>query len=56
MLDREMARRGSYARHPIEGDLLGGFRSGRLEIGQGCHFEPGCWITMSDHAKVTLGR
>lgn len=55
MLDREMARRGSYARHPIEGDLLGGFSSGRLVIGQGCHFEPGCWITMSDHARVTLG-
>ncbi len=55
MLDRELARRGSYARHPIEGDVLGALRSGRLKIGQGCHFEPGCWITMSDHAKVTLG-
>jgi acetyltransferase-like isoleucine patch superfamily enzyme len=54
-LDLEMARRGSYARHPVEGDFLGALRDGRLEIGQGCHFEPGCWITMSDHAKVTLG-
>lgn len=55
MLDREMARRGSYARHPIEGNFLEGLKSGQLEIGQGCHFEPGCWLTMSDHAKVTLG-
>ena len=55
LLDRELARRGSYARHPVEGDLLGAFRSGRLEIGQGCHLEPGCWITMSEHAKVKLG-
>lgn len=55
MLDRELARRGSYARHPIEGDVLGALRSGRLTIGEGCHFEPGCWITMSDHARVTLG-
>ncbi|HMT03936.1 MAG: acyltransferase [Solirubrobacterales bacterium] len=55
MLDREISRRGSYIRHPIEGDVLGALRSGQLSVGQGCHFEPGCWITMSDHAKVTLG-
>lgn len=55
MLDREMARRGSYVRHPVEGDLLGPLRDGRLVVGQGCHFEPGCWITMSDHARVVLG-
>ncbi len=55
MLDRELARRGAYVRHPIEGDVLGALRSGQLEIGQGCHFEPGCWLTMSERAKVTLG-
>ncbi|MBN8866949.1 MAG: acyltransferase [Solirubrobacterales bacterium] len=55
MLDREMARRGCYARHPVEGDLLEQLRSGRLELGQGCHFEPGVWITMSPQAKVRLG-
>lgn len=55
MLDREMSKQGSYIRHPIEGDVLGALRSGQLEIGQGCHFEPGCWITMSGQAKVTLG-
>lgn len=55
MLDRELARRGAYGRHPIEGDLLGALRSGRLEIGPGSHLEPGCWVTMSDHAKVSIG-
>lgn len=55
MLNRELARRGAYARHPVEGDLLGALRSGRLEIGQGCHLEPGCWITMSENANVRIG-
>jgi acetyltransferase-like isoleucine patch superfamily enzyme len=55
LLDREMARRGAYARHPIEGEVLDYLRSGRLKVGQGCHFEPGCWITMSADARVTIG-
>jgi len=54
-LDREMARRGSYVRHPVEGDLLGGLRSGQVEMGQGCHLEPGCWFTMSERAKISIG-
>lgn len=54
-LDREMARRGAYIRHPIEGDVLDCLLSGRLTVGQGSHFEPGCWITMSEQAKVEIG-
>lgn len=54
-LDREMARRGAYIRHPIEGDVLDSLQSGRLEVGQGTHFEPGCWITMSPQAQVRIG-
>lgn len=54
-LDREMARRGAYIRHPIEGEVLEGLTSGRLEVGQGAHFEPGCWITMSPEARVRIG-
>ncbi len=54
-LDREMARRGAYIRHPIEGDVLEYLLSGRLTVGQGTHFEPGCWITMSDRARVEIG-
>jgi acetyltransferase-like isoleucine patch superfamily enzyme len=55
MLDREMARRGAYVRHPIEGEVLEGLRSGRLAVGQGTHFEPGCWITMSAEARISIG-
>lgn len=54
-LDREMARRGAYVRHPIEGEVLEGLRSGRLEVGQGTLFEPGCWITMSPQARIRIG-
>jgi len=54
-LDRELARRGAYARHPVEGEILEGLRSGRLEVGQGVHLEPGCWITMSAEAEVRIG-
>jgi acetyltransferase-like isoleucine patch superfamily enzyme len=55
-LDREMARRGAYIRHPIEGEVLDYLLSGRLSVGQGTHFEPGCWITMSQQAKVEIGQ
>lgn len=54
-LDREMARRGSYIRHPIEGEVLEGLESGRLTVGQGTLFEPGCWITMSPEALISIG-
>jgi len=53
-LNRELARRGAYARHPVEGEILEGLLSGRLEIGQGVHLEPGCWITMSPEARVRI--
>ncbi len=54
-LNRELARRGAYVRHPVEGEVLEGLRSGRLEIGQGAHLEPGCWITMSPEAEIRIG-
>lgn len=54
-LDREVARRGAYVRHPIEGPVLDYLLSGRLSVGQGTHFEPGCWITMSDRARIEIG-
>lgn len=54
-LNRELARRGAYARHPVEGEVLEGLQSGRLEIGQGTHLEPGCWITMSPEAEIRIG-
>lgn len=54
-IDREMARRGAYVRHPIEGEVLQALRDGRLTVGQGTHFEPGCWITMAPGARLTIG-
>lgn len=55
-LDRELARRGAYARHPVEGEILEGLTSGRLVIGPGTHLEPGCWITMSPEARIRIGQ
>lgn len=54
-LNRELARRGAYARHPVEGEILEGLISGRLQIGPGTHLEPGCWITMGPAARITIG-
>lgn len=50
-----MAKRGAYVRHPIEGEVLEALRDGRLTVGQGTHFEPGCWITMAPDARLTIG-
>jgi acetyltransferase-like isoleucine patch superfamily enzyme len=54
-IDREMARRGAYVRHPIEGEVLEALRDGRMTVGQGTHFEPGCWITLAPGARLTIG-
>ena len=54
-IDREMARRGAYVRHPIEGEVLEALRDGRLVVGQGTHFEPGCWITIAPGGRLTIG-
>lgn len=54
-INREMARRGAYVRHPIEGEVLDSLRDGRLEVGQGTLFEPGCWITIASGGLVRIG-
>jgi len=50
-----MARSGAYIRHPVEGEVLEGLDSGRLDIGQGTLLEPGCWVTMAPEARITIG-
>jgi acetyltransferase-like isoleucine patch superfamily enzyme len=50
-----MARRRSFIRFPIQGNVLECLDDGRLEIGPHTLFEPGCWITISDDAHVTIG-
>ena len=51
----ELARRGAFARWPLEGDVLEGLRDGRLEIGPQVLFEPGVWITAPAPARVRIG-
>jgi acetyltransferase-like isoleucine patch superfamily enzyme len=55
-IDRLAAAGGFYVRHPVEGEVLEALRDGRLQIGEGTHLEPGCWITMAPTAKITIGR
>jgi len=55
-INRFAARGGFFVRHPIEGEVLEALRDGRLQIGEGTHLEPGCWITMAPGAKIRIGR
>jgi acetyltransferase-like isoleucine patch superfamily enzyme len=55
-IDEHMAKLGAYVRHPIEGEILEGLDSGRLEVGEGAHFEPGCWLTMAPEARIRIGK
>ena len=55
-IDAHMVEAGAYIRHPIEGEVLEGLDSGRLEVGEGSHFEPGCWITLAPEARISIGR
>ncbi|MFM8520137.1 MAG: acyltransferase [Solirubrobacterales bacterium] len=54
-INREMARRGAYVRHPIEGEVLEALRDGRIEVGQGTLFEPGCWLTIAPEGRIRIG-
>jgi acetyltransferase-like isoleucine patch superfamily enzyme len=54
-INRHMASRGAYARHPIEGEVLDALDSGRLEVGEGTLFEPGCWLTLAAEARIRIG-
>ncbi len=54
-IDRHAARGGFFIRHPVEGEVLEALDEGRLRIGEGTLFEPGCWITMAPEAEVVIG-
>jgi acetyltransferase-like isoleucine patch superfamily enzyme len=54
-IDRHMARAGAYVRHPIDGEVLEALDSGRLVVGEGTLFEPGCWLTLSADARIAIG-
>jgi acetyltransferase-like isoleucine patch superfamily enzyme len=52
---RHMMRSGAYARFPIEGNVLEAFDDGRLTVGSGTLFEPGCWLTIADEGRLEIG-
>jgi len=54
-IHREMARRGAFARWPIQGNVLEALREGRMEVGEGTLFEPQVWITAPGEARLRIG-
>jgi acetyltransferase-like isoleucine patch superfamily enzyme len=54
-IHREMARRGAFARWPIQGEVLEMLREGRLELGENAHFEPNVWLTAPSPARIRIG-
>jgi acetyltransferase-like isoleucine patch superfamily enzyme len=54
-INRHMAEAGAFIRHPVEGEVLEALDSGRLEIGRDTLLEPGCWLTLSPQARITIG-
>jgi acetyltransferase-like isoleucine patch superfamily enzyme len=55
-INRHAASGGFFIREPAEGEILEGLDSGRLEIGENTLLEPGCWLTLSPEARVSIGR
>jgi acetyltransferase-like isoleucine patch superfamily enzyme len=55
-IDEHMIRAGAYVRHPIEGEVIEALDAGRLTVGEGAHFEPGCWLTLAPEARIAIGR
>jgi acetyltransferase-like isoleucine patch superfamily enzyme len=54
-IDRHAARGGFYVRHPVEGEVLEALDEGRLTLGEGTLLEPGCWLTLADGARISIG-
>jgi acetyltransferase-like isoleucine patch superfamily enzyme len=54
-INRHMSRAGAYIRHPVEGEVLEALDSGRLRVGEGTLFEPGCWLTLGPEARIEIG-
>jgi acetyltransferase-like isoleucine patch superfamily enzyme len=51
----ELARRRSFARWPIHGNVLEMLREGRLELGEHVLFEPNVWLTAPAPATIAIG-
>jgi acetyltransferase-like isoleucine patch superfamily enzyme len=48
-------RGGFFVRWPVQGNVLEALDDGRLVIGEQSLLEPNCWITISEHGRVTIG-
>jgi acetyltransferase-like isoleucine patch superfamily enzyme len=54
-IDRHAARGGFFVRYPVEGEVLEALDEGRLVVGEGTLFEPGCWLTLAPDAQISIG-
>jgi acetyltransferase-like isoleucine patch superfamily enzyme len=50
-----MMRSQAFIRFPVQGNVLESLDDGRLTIGANTLLEPGCWITIADGARVSIG-
>ena len=51
----ELARRKSFARWPLHGNVLELLTEGRLELGEHVLFEPGVWLTAQAPGRIRIG-
>jgi acetyltransferase-like isoleucine patch superfamily enzyme len=51
----EFARRRSFCRWPLHGNVLELLREGRLELGEHVLLEPGVWLTASAPGRIRIG-
>jgi len=51
----EFARRRSFCRWPVHGNVLELFRDGRLEVGEHVLLEPGVWLTAPAPGRIRIG-
>jgi acetyltransferase-like isoleucine patch superfamily enzyme len=51
----ELARRRSFARWPVYGNVLEMLREDRLELGEHVLLEPGVWLTADAPARIRIG-
>jgi acetyltransferase-like isoleucine patch superfamily enzyme len=51
----ELAKRGAFARWPLQGNVLEMLGDGRLELGANVLMEPGVWLTGPAPARIRIG-
>ena len=54
-IHHELAKRESFARWPIHGDVLELLREQRLDLGPHVLFEPNVWLTAPAPARISIG-